>query len=539
MQRDDQAQDPSGTLEGLTPTELDADIQSLRRQLPTLEAVERRRGRLWVVAAVLLTAASVMVFVLTVVPDAAAFLPDNNALRAGTGVVSAAFLLYVFDQERRMRRLSRALIEERVLSSLLNERVRDLATLSRVGQVVNSVLTTDEVLQIILRGARELTRAVTGSVMLADRQTDELVVEVATGRDAAPEGARQPLRSGVAGRVAESREPLLIRGEIADDQVAERRPRRRVGGSSVIAPMIANDDVIGVLSLEREHGDSDFTQWDLRAVSLFANHAATAVTNAQRYESERENVSRLADMIERRSEFVATLVHDLKAPLTSILGYSQLLLTRNDGLGPEGRGRAAQRIQLASEDLLAMINEVLRSASFEATEPVRPEPIELEAFLADIVEGTQSMATARDGEPRPVHVRVTEAAPARTDPGALRSVLQNLLENAVKYSPAGSPIDIEAGVHGGALHLSVADRGRGIAPEDQELIFERFRRQRPGEQTDGVGLGLYIVRSLVQAQGGAIEVESVPGSGTTFRVTLPEPSGAAPTPTAATLDVEG
>lgn len=522
MEHDEQAAPADAKLEELAPAELDADIQSLRRQLPTLEAVERRRGRLWVIAAVLLTAASAMVYILSIVPDATQFLPDNNALRAGTGVVSAAFLLYVFDQERRMRRLSHALVEERVLSSLLNERVRDLATLSRVGQVVNSVLTTDEVLQIILRGARELTRAVTGSVMLVDRHTEELVVEVATGKHAAPEGARQPLHAGVGGRVAGTREPLLISGEVGDGQVSQRRPRRRIGGSSVIAPMIADDEVIGVISLEREHGDDDFTQWDLRAVSLFANHAATAVRNAQRYESERANVSRLADMIERRSEFVATLVHDLKAPLTSILGYARLLSTGKDGLGPDGQRKAMLRIQLASEDLLDMINEVLRSASFEATEPVRPEPVDLEQFLGDAVEAAQSLATGRDGDPRPMHVQVTETAQVRTDPGALRSVLQNLLENAIKYSPAGSPIEIEAGVRGGALHLAVRDHGRGIAAEDHEVIFERFRRQRPGEQTEGVGLGLYIVRSLVLAQGGAIEVDSTPGEGATFRVTLPE-----------------
>lgn len=522
MDTHETAQPDGGSLHGLAPDELDADIQALRKRLPTLEAVERRRGHLWAVAALLLVAASAMVLIFMFVPDASALLPDNNALRAASGVVSIAFLLYVFDQERRMRLLSRALVEERVLSSVLNERVRDLATLSRVGQVVNSVLTTDEVLHIILRGARELTGAVTGSVMLVDEETDELVVEVATGQDAAPAGARQPLHAGVAGRVAESREPILITGEISEDQVQGRLPRRRAGGSSIISPMLVADDLIGVLALEREVGAADFTQWELRAVSLFANHAATAVINAKRYESERENVSRLADMIERRSEFVATLVHDLKAPLTAILGYTKLLSTRGEALGDEGRTNAIRRIETSSHDLLDMVNDVLRSASFEAAEPVRAEPIKLVPFLHDLVEAIQTMASARDGQPRAIRVRAPESITIQNDPSALRSVLQNLLENAVKYSPPGSPIELEVTSRGGQLTFSVSDHGRGIPEDEQAVIFERFRRRRGGETAEGVGLGLYIVRSLVQAQGGEIRIDSQPGAGSTFHVTLPD-----------------
>lgn len=520
------AQDPSdsgrGSLESLAPDEIDADIQALRKRLPTLEAVERRRGHLWAVAAILLVSISAMVFVLLFVPDAPTLIPESNTLRAAAALVSLAFILYVSDQERRMRVLSRALVEERVLSSVLNERVRDLATLSRVGQVVNSVLTTDEVLHIILRGARELTGAVTGSVMLVDEDADELVVEVATGTDAAPAGARQALHAGIAGRVAETREPILISGEVNEEQVRVRQPRRRSGGSSVISPMLVGDQLIGVLALERPHGAPDFTQWELRAVSLFANHAATAVINAKRYESERENVSRLADMIERRSEFVATLVHDLKAPLTAILGYTKLLRTRSDQLGEEGRHNAVERIETSSQDLLGMVNDVLRSASFEAAEPVRTQPIRLLPFLHDLVEAIQSMAAARDGQPRAIRVRAPEDVTIQTDPSALRSVLQNLLENAVKYSPAGSPIEIEVTVRRDELQFSVRDYGRGIPEDEQDLIFERFRRQRPGEAAEGVGLGLYIVRSLVKAQGGEIAIESVPGQGSTFHVTIPE-----------------
>lgn len=509
---------------------LDADIQALRRRLPTMEAVERRRRHLWLVAAILLAATSAMVLVLLLVPGTEGLLPDNIFLRAGAGIVSLTYLVYVFDQDRRLRKLARTLLDERILSSLLNERVRDLSTLSRIGQVVNSVLTTDEVLQIILRGARELTGAVKGSVMLVDRATDELVVEVATGEHAAPLGARQPLHTGVAGHVAETREALLITGDVSDSQVEERRPRRRPGGSSVIAPMMANDDVVGILALERELGESDFNQWELRAVSLFANHAATAVTNAQRYEAERDNVARLADMIERRSDVVATLVQDLKGPLTSILGDTRLLSTRGEVLGPGGRREAVTRIELASEDLLDMVDEILDSASFEPTGPSGSMPVDLGPLFDDLVAETQTMAAARDGQPRAVRVRIAQGARFRTDPRALRTVLENLLENAVKYSPPGSPIEVDARMREGSLQITVTDQGRGIPEDEQEQIFDRFRRRDGGPSGDGAGLGLYIARSLVQAQGGRIEVESTPDTGSAFRVVLPEPTGDVPPP---------
>ena len=526
MEHDDERDTTRGEASG----GLAAEIQALRRRLPTLDAVERRRRRLWVVAALLLLATAGMVVALLVAPDVTGQLGASPVVQVAVVVVVVAFLLWVFDQERRLRRLTQALVDELVLSSQLNERVRDLSTLSRVGQVVNSNLTTDEVLRIILRGARELTGAVKGSVMLVDRATDELVVEVATGERAAPVGARQPLHTGVAGRVAETRQALLISGDVRDTQVEQRRPREGGGGSSVIAPMIANDVVVGVLALEREQGQHDFSQMELRAVSLFANHAATAVTNAQRYEAEQENVARLAELVEQRSGVVATLVHDLKAPLSSILGDTRLLATRGEALGPQERREAVTRIELASEDLLGMIDEVLDTASFAPDRRARSQRIALEPLLAAVVEDAQELAAARDGRPRAIRVRVAEGTTARTDPDALRSVLENLLENAVRYSPAGTPVEVTARVRSGVLEVAVSDQGRGIAPKDQEGIFERFRQEQPGGQAEGVGLGLYIARSLVTAQGGDITVESTQGSGATFRVRLPEPDGEAPPP---------
>ncbi|MFP5310191.1 MAG: ATP-binding protein [Actinomycetes bacterium] len=506
---------------------LHADVQRLREDLPTLEAVERRRGQLWAVAGVLLLASSSVVFLLIADPDAARILPDNVGIRLGFGGLSLAFLLYVFDQERRLRVLSEALVRERVLSTALTSRVRDLGTLSRVGHIVNAVLSTEEVLEVVLDGAFELTGGVRGSVMLVDG--DHLEVAVAAGADRAPVGRRQPMSAGVAGWVATMREPVLITGRVAAGQFDDLQDRAADGGSSVIAPMLVADELVGILALERSPDAEAFTEWEMRAVTLFAAHAATAVANSQRYERERQNVERLAELVERRGDEVARMVHDLKAPLTAILGFAALV--RRRPMPPEQQLEVLERLEHAGRQLLVMIEEVLRGASEEALADVRRDPVDLVPLVHELAEVTAGLARGRDGVERQVRVHAEPpAVVAAVDTGMVRSVLVNLLENAVKYSPPGTPVDLEISRSSHEVRLAVRDRGPGVPPDEREAIFERFRQRDGDGAAGGVGLGLYIVRSLVNAHGGRVEVRSVPGDGATFTVTLPAGVGAG-TPT--------
>lgn len=498
----------------------DADILRMRRDLPTLEAVERRRGQLWMVAAILLLATSASVFLLIADPDAASVIPDSIGIRLGFVGVSVAFLLYVFDQERRLRRLSEALVRERILSAALTSRVRDLGTLSRVGQIVNAVLSQREVLEIVLEGAFELTVAARGSVMLVEGE--ELEVAVSAGDRPAPRGSRQRLTAGVAGWVATRREPLLVTGQLNDGQIPELRERERRSGSSVCAPMLVADELVGVLALERADGTAPFTEWEMRAVTLFAAHAATAVSNSRRYEQERENVERLAQLVERRGETVATMVHDLKAPLTAIIGFSKLMKHRGD-IDPVTRAGFVDRIEDAAFQLLEMIEGVLQGASDDAQLDIRREPIDVLRLVNELAELTASMAHGRDGIDRPVTVDCGEGEVSlRLDGAALRSILVNLLENAVKYSAPGSPIEVGVVRDEREVHITVRDEGEGIPSDQLETIFERFRQRDPeASGRSGVGLGLYIVRSLAQAHGGRVSVQSHLGVGTTFTVTFP------------------
>lgn len=254
---------------------------------PDIDAVERRRAHLWVVTALLLLASAsavILLFYGRAEGGVDELLPEVPFLRYAFLALAIAFMLYVIDQERRLRRLTRALFDERVLTAGLQARIADLSTLTKVGRVVNSVLTLEEVLEVILTSAFELTGSTSGSVMLRDG--DRLRVAASAGEKPAPTDTYIELGSGVAGWVAEQREPILITGKLAADQFPERDGRSRRGrssGSSVIAPLIAGGELLGVLAVERPPGSQPFTETQMRSVALFAEHAATAVSNAYRH----------------------------------------------------------------------------------------------------------------------------------------------------------------------------------------------------------------------------------------------------------------
>ena len=483
----------------------------------SLERVERRRTNLWIVAGLFIIAASAAVGL--TLSSESDFLPDRPALRWALSALAVAFLLYVVEQERTLRRLTRALLDAEVLAASLQGRIRDLTTLSRVGRLVNSVLTMDEMLDLLLDAVTELTGA--GRASVSFLEDDGLRIAASRGTDVPVAGTHVPLGAGVSGWVAQHREPVLITGRLADSQFPGHHPRETERGSSVVAPLVAEDAVLGVLSVERGADAAPFTEVEMRSVALFADQAATAVLNARRYDEQRHTAERLADALERRGDFVATLVHELKTPLTAIVGMSQLLASRGADLPPDRREGVLATLRDQSMRLSGMVQEILQVASADAGADLRREHLDLEEVVVTAVDAAQAVAGARENGRRPIQVRFPEDAPlVPGDPEALRRVVLNLLENAIKYSPAGSPIDVSGHLVGDELEVRVSDRGRGIPPGEIATVFERFRRTAD-RSSGGVGLGLYIVRSLVTAHGGRVWVDSDVGHGTTFGVALP------------------
>jgi signal transduction histidine kinase len=245
-----------------------------------------------------------------------------------------------------------------------------------------------------------------------------------------------------------------------------------------------------------------------------AQVAALAVDNA-----------RLLEELERannvKSEFVATMSHELRTPLNVILGYNDLLLDGAFGaLSPE-QDDTVKRTQNQARVLLDLVNETLDLSRLDAGR--------LEIDIAEVV--IDDLLAEIDGETReaqlrsPVRVR-WEAAPGlrlRSDPGKLKVIVRNLLQNALKFTPDGEVV-VGARPADSGVEIAVRDTGIGIPPEAQQLIFEAFRQVDGSltRQHGGAGLGLYIVRRLAEALDGRVDLESRVGAGSTFRVMIPD-----------------
>ncbi len=222
---------------------------------------------------------------------------------------------------------------------------------------------------------------------------------------------------------------------------------------------------------------------------------------------------------EQREDLLRAVSHDLRAPLTIILGQAQLLggMLEKAGLtGPERR--SAEAVVTGAKRMNVMIQDLVDSVRLEAGQlRLEKRPVELRSFVSDLLE--RSVGVIEIGR---VRVEIPpNLPPVSADANRLERILTNLLSNALKYSSPDTEVKVTAKATDGEVVVSVADRGVGIAPEDLPHMFERYYRAKAARKTEGLGLGLYISRMLVGAHGGRIWAESQPGKGSTFSFTLP------------------
>ncbi|HWH53272.1 MAG TPA: ATP-binding protein [Gemmatimonadaceae bacterium] len=291
---------------------------------------------------------------------------------------------------------------------------------------------------------------------------------------------------------------------------------RELGINSVIiVPMTARGQTLGAITLVGSRPDREFGETALSLARALGRRAAIAIDNARLYRA-----ALVAN--EAKANFLATMSHELRTPLAAVIGYEELLVEGIAGSVNDAQRQQLERIKASAMRLLSLIDEILLFARIEAgREEVRIEPVDAKRVVDDAIAFvTPSVADRKDlkVEAEPVDPSIA----LQTDPGKLRRMLFNLLENAVKFTRSGR-IAVRVRRHGELIDFEVQDTGIGVSRENQRLIFDPFWQvtQSTTRAAGGSGLGLSVTRRLAELLGGTVGVESEPGKGSTFRITLP------------------
>jgi signal transduction histidine kinase len=306
----------------------------------------------------------------------------------------------------------------------------------------------------------------------------------------------------------------------AGDDVARVRAFLTDAGarSLLLAPMGSGSSCFGYIACTRGPGDPDWTDAEAQAALEMGRDLGRAIRNARLYAVERRVAAELREADRNKTQLFSTVSHELKNPLASIVGHVELLRHEPDGNRDWSLGvieRNTERLQRLVDDLLTLSR---------VSDPDRPMP------EADVDLGEVSRDVVDMFRPRADHqqIRLTfdlqdRLPPVRGSAGDLERVVQNLVSNAVKFTPAGGKVAVSVGRRRDRVVLECTDDGFGISHEDQTRLFtEFFRGTNPKTlQVPGTGLGLSIAQRVVARHGGRIDIDSEPGRGTSVRLLLP------------------
>jgi signal transduction histidine kinase len=284
--------------------------------------------------------------------------------------------------------------------------------------------------------------------------------------------------------------------------------------SSIVVPLRARGETLGALALFLSRTDRQYGPADLSLAEELAGRAALAVDNARHYREARR-------AIQVRDEFLSVAAHELKTPVTTLLGFAQVLLgqlSQKGVLDDRTVGQAVRAVERGSNRMSRLVSQILDVSRLDGGRLV------LDRQHTDLAALVQGIATAMQTTTNrhTLIVRTPAQAPALVDPLRLEQVVTNLLDNAIKYSPKGSHIEIDLVQSSPTMvRLAVTDHGIGIPPERRQHIFERFYQAHEGNHTSGLGLGLYISRQIVELHEGSINPEFPPDGGARFSIDLP------------------
>ncbi len=401
-------------------------------------------------------------------------------------------------------------IEREAAETDQKKALRELRRLQEVTATALANLPLKQLFENLLPKICEAIDCDMAVALLLDDEASELYVEAMFGPNMESlYHLRVRVGESLAGRVAVQRKLTIVRNAATDRSI--RPALRALGFKTVLGlPLLARNNLIGVLEVG-SFSDREFTDDETDFLQLIAQQAAIAIENSSLYEEARE-LNRLKD------RFLSVASHELRTPLTAILGWSELLKRSIDDAT---RSEATRAIQSSARTLAELIEDLLDASRVrEGKLVLRREAMDLPSVVTAALQTVEPAANQR-GVKLEAEIPAS-ALPVQGDPGRIRQVVWNLLANAIKFTPSGKTVRTFVRVDSIVATITVADEGDGIDPQFLPHIFDELQQEEKGKRAGGLGLGLFIVKTIVDMHGGTVEARSDgPGRGATFIVRLP------------------
>jgi len=424
----------------------------------------------------------------------------------------------IHDRKRAEAEREELLAREQTARSDAENTAECIRHLQKVTDSALAHLALDNLPIEMLGRIRESLEADSAAILLLTEDEKSLVVRATIGIDEDSMGLLIPVGRGVAGSIAADRVPMIVEDLSKVDvfnPILRQRARSLIG-----APLFVEDRLIGVIHAETVRARR-FTEEDVRLLQMAADRVALAIEQSRLYKVERRARRDAEEASRMKDEFLALVSHELRSPLNAMLGYAAML--RQGRLDPQKIKKAADVIERSGKAQMQLIDDLLDTARIISGKlRLDVGPVDLVKVIKDAV---QTIGPAAEAKGLSLRGDLTpEVGQITGDPSRLQQVVWNLLSNAVKFTPQGGRIAIRLERIDPHVCITVSDTGKGVSPDFLPYVFDRFQQADASSamRYGGLGLGLALVKYLVELHGGTVEAVSAgEGKGATFRVTLP------------------
>ncbi|MFA5128651.1 MAG: ATP-binding protein [Patescibacteria group bacterium] len=418
----------------------------------------------------------------------------------------------------------------------VRNKVKQIHLIDQISRAINSVLNLEEVLWLILRNAVKLTNAVSGAVLMLENR-DDLVIKEAYNMPAGWQNVRIKVGQGLCGHAAFIKQPYYS-NDLKNDPYFISRPEIENIKSELAVPIILEKEVIGIIKIDSDE-TGRFKDEDAELMVTLANSAAVAISNSQLYERVKdlnknleEKVQlrteelkianqKLEKSIELKSQFIADASHELRTPLTIMKGNLDIALL-DEKVKVKDLKETLKSIDEEVERMSGILADLMvLTHAGSGKLNIKKTTVNLENLLKTAAQSMEILAKEKNIK---IEVNVNSGVNAMIDENKFLKLLLNLISNAIKYGKNNGRVRLSAENNAEEIKVIIADNGIGIPEDELPFIFERFYRVnkvRTREKIGGSGLGLAICKSITEAHGGIIDVQSKVGEGSQFFIRLP------------------